>query len=122
LLRFGRVIFNTLIPSTSSCSFGGTSWLMELSAVTGQRINETVLDVNGDGVFNADDYAGGTPVSGMRSSVGITSTPRVISAGAREFKLQSGSDTTGTNEGVQVTTERGGNRPPRGSWRQLISR
>lgn len=122
LLRFGRVIFNTLIPSTSSCSFGGTSWLMELSAVTGQRINETVLDVNGDGVFNADDYSGGNPVSGMRSSVGITSTPRVISAGALEFKLQSGSDTTGTNEGIQVTTEKGGDRPPRGSWRQLISR
>ncbi len=122
LLRFGRVIFNTLIPSTSTCSFGGTSWLLELSALTGQRLNETVLDVNGDGVFNADDYAGGIPVSGMRSSVGITSTPTVITAGSREFKLQSGSDTSGTNEGVQVTTERGGDRPPRGSWRQLIAR
>lgn len=122
ILRFGRAIFSTLVPSTSSCSFGGTSWLMELEALSGQRLPETVLDVNGDGVFNADDYAGGVPVSGMRSSVGITSTPAIISAGAREFKVQSGSDTSGTNEGVQVTTERGSDRPPRGSWRQIISR
>jgi type IV pilus assembly protein PilY1 len=122
LLRFGRVIFNTLIPSTSACSFGGTSWLMELSAVTGQRLAETVLDINGDGLLNANDYVGGVPVSGMRSSVGITSTPAVISAGAQEFKIQSGSDTTGTNEGIQVTRERGGDRLPRGSWRQIIAR
>ena len=35
ILRNGRVIFPTLIPSPNPCEFGGSSWLMELDAVSG---------------------------------------------------------------------------------------
>src|SRR5690606_23095315 len=35
LLRYGRVIFLTLIPATDPCNAGGVSWLMEMDAVTG---------------------------------------------------------------------------------------
>jgi len=31
VLRSGRIIFTTLIPSTDPCSPGGTGWLMELN-------------------------------------------------------------------------------------------
>ena len=126
LLRFDRVIFNTLIPSTATCSFGGTSWLMETSATTGQRIELSVFDLNGDGEFNTGDYAGGAVVGGLRSRVGITQTPAIVSVpgtggsgSKREYKLQSGSDTTGAQAGIETTTERGGGQSPRGSWRQI---
>jgi len=32
LVRNGRIIFTTLIPSEDPCSFGGEGWLMELDA------------------------------------------------------------------------------------------
>src|SRR5262249_27988720 len=35
LIRVGRVIFTTVIPSTDPCDFGGTGWLMEIDAKTG---------------------------------------------------------------------------------------
>jgi type IV pilus assembly protein PilY1 len=40
LLRNGRVIFTTLIPDSDPCKFGGTSWLMELDALTGSRLEQ----------------------------------------------------------------------------------
>jgi Tfp pilus tip-associated adhesin PilY1 len=33
LLISGRVVFSTVIPSASSCDNGGTSWLLEATAV-----------------------------------------------------------------------------------------
>ncbi len=130
LLRHGRVIFNTLIPSTDVCSFGGDSWLMELTAATGGRLDYSVFDLYGSGdLFNEEDYVtvkiGGkdvkVPASGIKSKVGITKAPAVISAGGVEHKVQSGTDTSGANKGVQVTKEKGAGGKSRTSWRQLFS-
>lgn len=119
LLRHGRVIFTTLIPSQNPCDSGGSSWLMELDAVSGGRLAYTVLDMNDDGEFDSADYvtlADGTtvPVSGNRSEEGIIRTPGIVSAGDREYKYASGS-----SGGVERTVEKGDPDAGRQSWRQL---
>lgn len=120
ILRNGSIIFTTLIPNTAACTFGGDSFLMEVSALTGSRRDDTPFDLNRDHAFNSDDYAtvGGQPlpVSGRRSSAGIIKTPAIIPGGDFEIKFASG--TTG---GIDTTYE-----PPadptaggRLSWRQM---
>ncbi len=119
ILRNGRVIFTTIIPSADACTFGGTSWLMELDAVSGARLTYSVFDVNGDGLVNDADFVtlpDGTkvPVSG-RKMPGIVTEPGIISAGEIEYKYSS------TSSGaIIVTTEAGGGTEfGRQSWRQL---
>lgn len=128
VLRNGRIIFTTLIPSADTCSYGGTSWLMEVEAITGARLKETPFDLNGDGKFNSLDWSTGTgdfdgdgapetikmPVSGKKSKEGIIKTPAIIGAGEKEFKYASG--TTGN---VEITVEPGDGGTGRQSWRQL---
>ncbi|KXX66174.1 hypothetical protein AY586_06280 [Marichromatium gracile] len=124
LLRHGRAIFTTLVPSDQPCDAGGTSWIMELDLETGGRLDESVFDVNGDGHFNTlDEVSAGNvpdtnvatlPVSGRRSEVGIIDTPSVISAGEVEYKHAGGS--TGA---VAVIREKGDLFGGRQSWRQL---
>ena len=128
LLRNSRIIFSTLLPDDASCSFGGTSWLMELDALTGQRLEFTpfdltgdneinlddqveVFDTNDDGEIDSDDSAG---ASGKKSNVGIIKTPGIINAGQKEYKYTSGS--TGALEG---TTESSPTTSGRQSWIQL---
>jgi len=119
VLRSGRIIFSTLIPSPNPCEFGGDSWLMELNAFNGARLERSVFDLNEDGAFDEGDYVtlpSGeiVPVSGKKSTVGIIKTPTIISAGEREFKYTSGS--TGA---IERTIERGADGFGRQSWRQL---
>jgi len=130
LVRNDRVIFPTLVPDTEACSFGGTSWLMELDADTGARLSITPFDLNNDGVIDAndkvrydsdgdgdidaDDDAAYIDVSGKKSTVGIVKTPGVISTGTAEVKYTSGS----TGE-IEVTTESAGAGTGRQSWLQL---
>lgn len=124
LLRDGRIIFTTLIPAPQDepCEFGGTGWLMELDATEGGRLNMTVLDINGDGLFNDEDFVtvtvnGNTvkvPVSGLRSTIGIISTPGIIEAGRTEYKYTSGSSGT-----IGVITEKNSSGHGRKSWKEL---
>lgn len=128
VVRNGRVIFTTLLPSDDPCGDGGDSWIMELNFNSGSRLDYTPFDVNGDGVFNSgdllnvgdidgdgeDDFV---PVSGRKSKVGITSTPSIMGdgSGQSEFKYMSGSDGN-----IEVITENPGpGFEGRQSWRQL---
>jgi type IV pilus assembly protein PilY1 len=125
LLRHGRVIFTTLIPSSDPCKFGGDSWIMELAANTGGRLDYSAFDLNDDDLFNASDYVtvtiGGVsqtvPVSGMASKAGIIKTPTVISAGEKEYKLASGT----TGEIASVKEKGGGAGFGRVSWQELFT-
>ena len=78
LLRAGRVVFVTLTPSTDSCSFGGSSWLMELDLATGKRLISPPIDMNNDGKFDNADTVNGMVIGGVGVK-GIIDTPAVIS-------------------------------------------
>lgn len=129
LLRGERLIFTTVIPSGDACAAGGTSWLMELDAVSGGRLYITPFDINADGLFtsadlvsildtNNDGIIDGSDdqlvVSGKKSTIGIIKTPSVISAGTKEYKY-----TSGSSGGLEATTESAGLNSGRQSWRQL---
>lgn len=123
ILRAGRIIFTTIIPSENACDFGGLSFLMELDAFTGARIERPVFDLDGDGLFDDADKVTVmidgeevrvSPSGQMPEGVGLLSQPTILSAGDREFKFLSGS--TGAIQGV---TERGADGFGRQSWREL---
>ncbi|MCW8917796.1 MAG: PilC/PilY family type IV pilus protein [Gammaproteobacteria bacterium] len=66
VLRNRRIIFTTLIPATGACSSGGSSWLMELDAWSGSRLQDPspydlsanpITDLNGDGTIDDTDVA-----------------------------------------------------------------
>lgn len=123
VFRSGKIIFTTIISSDDPCTFGGDSWLMELNALTGSRLNYNVFDVNGDGAFNTSDNVtftqSGQSVnaasSGMKSTVGLTATPSILNAGTKEYKYLGG-----TSGGIQKVNENPGPQIyGRQSWRQL---
>ena len=125
LLRNGRIIFTTLIPDSDPCNFGGTSWLMELDALTGSRLEQSPFDLMPDNQFSDEDMVtvtvNGTPVtvpvSGLQSTVGITPMPGVMVDPERpvEYKY-----TPGTSGEIAVIVENPGTESAgRKAWRQL---
>ena len=114
LLRAGRVVFTTLIPSNDSCSFGGDSWVMELDLYSGGRTSAPSFDLNNDRSFSASDMVNNVVVSGIRSREGIVKTPAVISAGGVEYKYASG-----TSGNIEKIVEKGTAAVKRTSWRQI---
>ena len=122
ILRNKRIIFTTIIPNGAPCEFGGTSWIMEFDPMTGNRLSESIFDLNGDGDFTSADFVevvinGDTvrvPATGVRSSEGMIKSPAIISGGGKEYKVSSG--TTGN---VLVVTEKGSVNRSRASWRQI---
>lgn len=120
VLRNGRIIFSTIIPSTDPCAFGGNSWLMELDALSGGRLPYTPFDLNDDKKFDSNDYItlpDGTkvPVSGRQSEVGMIGKPGILSGDNAEYKYTSG---TSGNMGVYRENPGPGD-VGRQSWRQL---
>lgn len=128
ILRNGKAIITTLVPSTTSCDAGGSGWLTDLDALSGSRLSESPFDVNGDRNFTTGDFVtvviGGVPtqvaVSSRKSQVGITPMPTVIAgAPGQEFKVTSGS--TGGRESI---LENPGGAPSSGatrrSWREIL--
>lgn len=129
ILRNGRVIFPTLVPSTDPCDAGGTSWLMELEAVSGSRLDQPPIDINEDGSIDVGDLVDtgefdpdtdpdnnfDAAPSGVRSRQGIIDTPAVILLpDGEELKVASG-----TEGNLESLRESGAFNRSRGSWRQL---
>jgi type IV pilus assembly protein PilY1 len=118
------VLFNTMIPSSEPCGFGGSGWLMELDAMNGGRFGYSLLDFDGDGLIDDRDFVRARvndqwvmlPVSGLApAGEGFASSTRIISA--EESRSRIYGLTSGT---VQVVTEPGlGEASGRQSWRQL---
>ena len=110
-VRDNRVIFTTLVPSTDPCLFGGTGWLMEVSAITGSKLPYSVFDTTGDKLVNTMDR----DISGVPVGVGMVKKPLVIEGSPVAAKFLSG--TTGE---IQVERNRTFG-PPLGreSWREV---
>jgi len=130
LLRNGRIIFVTLVPDPNPCNSGGSSWLMELDAVSGSRLDTSPFDINNDGVIDIDDLVqmydvdgdgnidinDEIPTSGIRKEgLGIIKTPGVvICEDGTECKYSSGS-----SGNLDMIKESSGSPTGRQSWRQL---
>ncbi|MCG8448765.1 MAG: hypothetical protein MI725_04175, partial [Pirellulales bacterium] len=120
LTRFSRALFTTFIPGDTPCDQGGQSVIMELDAVNGARLQNSVFDFNNDGVIDAGDLLayGGSSVPGSGIFIPATlASPAVISASdaSMEYKQTSGLDTSVTTT-MEAT---GGITVGRQSWRQL---
>lgn len=84
VLRSGRIIFTTLIPSNDPCASGGDGWLMELNVANGGQLPTSPFDTNGDGTFGAADLvtvSGSPQAPGGRKFIGIPSAPVVVNSG-----------------------------------------
>ena len=112
VVRDNRVIFTTLVPSSDPCEFGGTGWLMELSAVTGAQLPYAVFDTSGDAlVDNSMDKI----VSGVPLKVGMVKTPLALDGSPTAAKFLSG-----TRGEIQIERNRTFGRPlGRESWREV---
>ncbi|MDI3491372.1 MAG: type pilus assembly protein PilY1 [Thauera sp.] len=124
IVRNGRLIFTTMIPSDSvdPCAPAGTSWIMELDAATGARLTYSPFDLNRDLSFTRTDFVrvtiGGdtvnVPASGRKTEGGHAQTPSVVSGEGAEFKYIS------TSEGLETIVENPGTGMiGRQSWREL---
>ena len=126
ILRAGKIIFTTVVPSADECSAGGNSWLMELDALSGSRLAAPPFDLNRDRAFDIDDMvlldpndpdSGWINVSGIGWDDNIVKTPGILAgcpSSNEECKYMSGSD-------GQVTDvkENAGNQKGRQSWREI---
>ncbi|NKB34278.1 MAG: pilus assembly protein [Pseudomonadales bacterium] len=111
IVRNGRVIFTTLIPSTVECEFGGTSFLMELDFRDGSALEFPAFDLNGDGEYDSDD----TDASGRASDVGIMPTVSILADEAQDVAFGSGA--SGDIDVIELSV--GDQAYGRQSWRQL---
>ena len=116
LVRSGHVVFTTLVPNSDPCEFGGSSWLMEMNLFTGARLDTTPFDLNNNGLFDDTVTIGGVvyPISGVRTTVGITPKPAPLSGEKCDYLIF-----PGTSGGTETRCRDPG---PRGfgrqSWRQ----
>ena len=112
-VRDNRVIFTTLIPSIDLCEFGGSGWLMEVSATTGAQLPYAVFDTTADKghlVNDKDAIIAGVPIN-----VGMVKRPLVIEGTPTAAKFLSGSKGE-----IQLERNRTFGKPlGRESWREI---
>ncbi len=111
IIRNGRIIFTTLVPSSVECEFGGMSFLMELDFRDGSALEFPAFDLNNDGEYDADD----SDASGRTSDVGIMPTVSILAGGAQDVAFGSGA--SGDIDVISLSV--GGEAYGRQSWRQL---
>ena len=56
VLRNGKLVFTTLLPSTDPCEYGGDGWLMEVDPGNGGQLAFAPFDLNDDNRFTRYDY------------------------------------------------------------------
>jgi type IV pilus assembly protein PilY1 len=124
--RSGRLIAVSMIPGTSCDAADGSGWLMELDAITGNRLDVLTFDINRDGKLLPQVVGGdylqfsvsgtaGNNVSGYKID-GIPSGQTTITKGGTlEDRLIS----TSKGELVQVGAGRGAGGVGRAMWREV---
>ena len=121
--RAGRLVFTSMIPDASTpCAAGGSGWLLEFDAITGNRLGTPTFDLNGDNALTSGDFlaftaagAGSSNNVSGRSIQGIPAAPAFMSSGKLDFRLIPNSDAT-------LESIRGGlgaGRDGRAMWREV---
>ncbi len=115
LIREGRAIALSLIPTDSPCSGGGNSFLYEVDACTGGRLPFPLFDINYNIAVDNQDRINietgeisetGIPPSG-RGFAGILNPP-VIVGGPGETEIKLFSSSSGAVETVTEVGEKKG--------------
>lgn len=113
-VRVNTVFFNTMIPSTDKCSYGGAGWLMAIDLSTGGGTVDTgnnakaVVDTNGDDTIDENDlcYASGSSLV-CPSSIGSIQLPptgsTIVASSGQKFS-DSGGNSLGLPAQSSFTT------------------
>lgn len=112
----GRIQFVTLIPSSGTCSYGGSGWNMELDAGTGGAPPAAILDVNKDANFDSSDN---TPTNEVVVGIKLSSsgtTPITLSPTHGPTSEKCTSQWSGYLDCEPVKTT---SINPRASWKQI---
>jgi type IV pilus assembly protein PilY1 len=117
VVRSGKIIFTTFVPTTDPCGAGGVSWLIELNLDTGGTPLKPAFDLDNSGyVDSGDKLSSGKYATGTFIGEGIAATPTIVGAGGgQEYKY-----ITSSTGAITKLLEGGGSSQfgPR-SWRQL---
>jgi type IV pilus assembly protein PilY1 len=109
LIRDDEVHFNTLIPSSTICGYGGSSWLMRVNRNNGGQTTTPAFDTNGDGVISLTDE--------------FTSGVRKDSIASKTVSIEPGVEVTCYTDGTCSPEEAKPHPGPtagRQSWRELV--
>lgn len=109
LLRDGKVLVATHIPTGDECSPNQDGWLMILDARSGSMLSDVQFDLNGDGQRNEATIAG---VSGL---VNPMADPTIIAGDNSDILLSQ----TPTDPELALTRLHSGFREGRLTWREL---
>jgi len=122
-IRAGRVIFNTLIPNTDPCGYGGSGSVMEVNVMTGNRYDTPTFDTNGDQQISAADLidtgsgvenTSGRMIASIPAAAGFLGMP---ARGGQSFENKYVNTSSGS---VNVIGETAGlGTQGRKSWRQI---
>lgn len=133
ILRGGRLIVTTIVPSGDSCSAGGDSWLMEFNSLSGSRLTAAPIDLNRDRSFDVEDFVRVDPndpdsalvaVTGVKSRTGITKTPGLVATDESDLLYEGGSKDADPDDPDCETSackrrRNAGNLRGRQSWREI---
>jgi type IV pilus assembly protein PilY1 len=125
----GTIFFNTFIPSSTPCDFGGTGWLMGLDYATGATRPFRVFDTDGNGHVNSSDMvSAGLQVGAALGGTAIIKDPGAPggNTGGTSSGSPDGGDTgaTGvssltTGDTASTALNLGGGGTGRQSWREI---
>jgi type IV pilus assembly protein PilY1 len=120
--RAGRLILTSMIPDSSTpCVGGGSGWLLEFDAITGNRLGTPTFDTNGDNNLSTGDFLTFTVSTSVTANVsgrriqGIPTTPAFISSGKYDYRLIPNTDATLES----ITGGLGAGRDGRAMWREV---
>ena len=111
VVRGGRVLFTTQVPSDDPCRFGGSGWLMQVDAATGKQQTTPVFDINRDKEINSLD----PNASGIRITVGLAKQVLTLEGSPYGQALVSGTTGEIQSERIRRFVEGVG----RESWREV---
>jgi type IV pilus assembly protein PilY1 len=110
----GNIFFNTFIPSTSPCEFGGTGWEMALDYLTGEMPYPGIFDTNNDGVINNLD----TAVGGLKIGAALGGTTLIKGSGTSTVGVGVSSTTDGKTPTTLINFGAGSR--GRITWREIV--
>jgi type IV pilus assembly protein PilY1 len=115
-VRGSVLLVASLFPPTgSTCDAGGTGYINAIDAFTGTSLSAPYFDVNGDGLFDANDNVDGqaVPVGSVDLGVGMPTLPTLIDT----LLVVGGSK--GALGSINVNPQ--GGSPRRVSWREILN-